>query len=68
MVVICIVCGSFCAYHMCTNFPYSFSMCDNVNLTGAMKNNKEPQGMDQNAKIAEVLMKIEDERNGTGTA
>ena len=34
----------------------------------AMKNNKEPQGMDQNAKIAEVLMKIEDERNGTGTA
>ena len=33
-----------------------------------MKNNKEPQGIDQNAKIAEVLMKIEDERNGTGTA
>ena len=39
-----------------------------IRKTLAMKNNKEPQGMDQNAKIAEVLMKIEDERNGTGTA
>ena len=39
-----------------------------IRKTLAMKNNKEPQGIDQNAKIAEVLMKIEDERNGTGTA
>ena len=39
-----------------------------IRITLAMKNNKEPQGIDQNAKIAEVLMKIEDERNGTGTA
>ena len=39
-----------------------------IRKTLAMKNNKAPQGIDQNAKIAEVLMKIEDERNGTGTA
>tara|TARA_Y100000114_G_C11547320_1_gene225490 strand:+ start:342 stop:569 length:228 start_codon:yes stop_codon:yes gene_type:complete len=40
-----------------------------IRKTLAMKNdNKEPQGMDMNAKVARVLMKIEDERNGTGTA
>tara|TARA_X000001388_G_scaffold76620_2_gene74470 strand:+ start:517 stop:744 length:228 start_codon:yes stop_codon:yes gene_type:complete len=40
-----------------------------IRKTLAMKNNnKESQGMDMNAKVAKVLMKIEDERNGTGTA
>jgi hypothetical protein len=40
-----------------------------IRKTLAMKNdNKESQGMDMNAKVARVLMKIEDERNGTGTA
>ena len=40
-----------------------------IRKTLAMKNdNKESQGMDMNAKVARVLMKIEDERKGTGTA
>ena len=34
----------------------------------AMRQTKPPQGIDENAKVAEVLMRIEDERNGTGTA
>jgi len=34
----------------------------------AMKNNKQPQGIEENVKMAKLLMRIEDERNGTGTA
>ena len=34
----------------------------------AMKNNKQPQGIEENVKKAKLLMRIEDERNGTGTA
>ena len=33
-----------------------------------MKNNKQPQGIEENVKMAKLLMRIEDERNGTGTA
>lgn len=40
-----------------------------IRKTLAMKNsNTESQGMEMNAKVARVLMRIEDERNGTGTA
>ena len=34
----------------------------------AMKNNKQSQGIEENVKMAKLLMRIEDERNGTGTA
>ena len=34
----------------------------------SMKNNKQPQGIEENVKMAKLLMRIEDERNGTGTA
>ena len=34
----------------------------------AKKNNKQPQGIEENVKMAKLLMRIEDERNGTGTA
>lgn len=34
----------------------------------AMKNNRQPQGIEENIKMAKILMRIEDERNGTGTA
>ena len=40
-----------------------------IRKTLAMKeSNTESQGMEMNAKVARVLMRIEDERNGTGTA